>query len=107
MDGNKITNRAKKECNEWNQPPCSLFLQWNGDSDPVEWEQPVCESEVTWAENRCWRGDSQYIRADIVREMYEAAGASMMADDPSGEDRIRLLYAWSRIGHILENEKGK
>jgi hypothetical protein len=78
-------------------------LQWHGDSDPKEWDDMPEPEEVTWAKDRIWRGDSQYIRADIVREMYEAVGQRMMAGDPSGEKRLRCLEAWKRIGDILEN----
>lgn len=97
-------SETTKECNELNQPPCSLFLQWHGDSPP-EWDLPDPPDEVTWAQDRIWKGDSQYIRADIVREMHEAAGQRMMADDPTAEERLRLLKAWERIGDILENDQ--
>ena len=97
-----MTNEAKRN-EELNQPPCSLFLQWHGDSDPEEWVDMPEAEEVTWAAHRIWSGDSQYIRADLVREMHEAAGKRMMADDPSGEERVRFLKSWQRIGDILEN----
>ena len=81
------------------RPPEKLHLQWHGDAEPEPGE--VDAGDVTWAADRVFAGDVQYIRADLVRELHQAAGQRMITDDPTREQRLRLLEAWGKIGETL------
>ena len=49
-------------------PPNVVWLQYHGESDPVEWgtEEPA---EVTWCADQIFKHDVEYVRADLVREL--------------------------------------
>lgn len=60
----EVAKIAMKENNK-QEPPKSLWLQWNGagdENDPGE----VCEGEVTWARDQIFAGDVCYVREDIT-----------------------------------------
>lgn len=61
-------------------PPNVVWLQYHGDSDPVEWgtEQPA---EVTWCADQIFEHDVEYVRADLVRELLKGHKCSELLGD--------------------------
>ena len=61
-------------------PPNVVWIQYHGDSDPVEWgpEEP---SEVTWSADQVFEHDVEYVRADLVRELLKGHKCSELLGD--------------------------
>ena len=61
-------------------PPNVVWIQYHGDSDPVEWgpEEP---SEVTWSAYQVFEHDVEYVRADLVRELLKGHKCSELLGD--------------------------
>ncbi len=58
-------HETKKMSNELPYPPPRIWLQWHGDGDPSNGD-PVPTAEVTWNAEKVWRGDVEYVRADLA-----------------------------------------
>lgn len=50
-----------KKDRKTNKPPETIFLQWHKDGDQNDFGE-VCNREVTWAAQRIFPGDVEYVR---------------------------------------------
>jgi hypothetical protein len=71
------------------------------DADPKTMNQEPTSSAFHAAPCSALVLDVRYIRADLVERLHSAAGARMMADDPTGEQRLNFLLAWGDVGEAL------
>jgi hypothetical protein len=72
----KTLDQAWDDCGEGmpEQVPERIYLQWHGDA-PEEDDLDSYNEDVTWAENKVFERDVQFIRADVAEDEKKAAVA--------------------------------
>lgn len=62
----KRKTKTQKRKNEW--PPKKIFLQYFGDADPRDLDEPidVRSHEITWCIDKIFKHDIAYVRADLA-----------------------------------------
>jgi len=79
-------------------PPQTLWLQWHGDSDPLQGGE-VCESEVTWCRDKIFERDIEYVEKNkLKRALLDPAKTHAMM--------LRGEIAWepAKIRHLLGDD---
>ena len=85
-------------------PPLSLWLQWDGDSEPDQFA-PVHEQEVTWSRSKVFDGDVEYVHAgEIRRALMGHRKSELWGDNGLIAATMRCVEAIDRIEDLVTTD---